>query len=291
MAEHDQRFKNLFREFLQEFLQEFFPQRATRLDFSDLEWLDKEVFTDPPGGDVYILDLVARLKSRTPQGDTVPLLATALILLEIESRDAVATFRRRIYQYYEALRRKYGCRVLPIALYLRVGLDGIGIDTYVETYDDIEVLRFQFLYVGLPALDAEKYVAGGNWLGVALAALMRIAPARRAWLRAEALRRVLLECPENDYRRLLLAECIEAYLNLDDQQQIEYEQLIRTPPYQEMIPMMATTFEKGVQKGQKEGEAQGQRRSARLLLEKRFGPLSPAAQQRLDAWPVEQLDD
>ena len=63
----------------------------------------------------------------------------------------MATFRRRIYQYYEALRRKYGCRLLPVAVYLRVGLDGIGIDTYVETYDDMEVLRFQFLYVGLGA--------------------------------------------------------------------------------------------------------------------------------------------
>ena len=80
-----------------------------------------------------------------------------------------------------------------------------------------------------------------------------------------------------------MSECIEAYLSLDDQQQIEYEQLIRTPPYQEMIPMMTTTFEKG--------EAQGQRRSARLLLEKKFGSLSPEAQQRLNEWPAERLDD
>ena len=75
--------------------------------------------------------------------------------------------------------------------------------------------------------------------------------------------------------------------SLDDQQQIEYEQLIRTPPYQRMIPMMTTTFEKGVQKG----ELQGQRRLARLLLEKRFGPLSAVARQRLDEWPVERLDE
>ncbi len=116
---------------------------------------------------------------------------------------------------------------------------------------------------------------------------MRIPAARRAWLRAEALRRVFLECPENDYRRLLLTECIEAYLNLDDQQQLEYEQLIRTPPYQEMIPMMTTTFEKGVLKGIQEG----QRRSVRLQLEKRFGPLPPAVRERLDQWPAERLDD
>src|SRR5262245_58525874 len=290
MAEHDQRFTKLLKEFLPEFFQGFFPQRAAGLDFDGLEWLDKEVFTDPPGGDVFILDLVARLRTRTPQGEE-PLLATALVLLEIESREAVAAFRQRMYRYYETLRRKHGCRVLPVALYLRVGLDGIGTDTYVEMYDDMEVLRFNFLYVGLPALDAEQYVTGGNWLGVALAALMKIPAARRAWLRAEALRRVFVECPENDYRRLLLAECIEAYLNLDDQQQLEYEQLIRTPPYQEMIPMMTTTFEKGVLQGIQKGELQGQRRAARLLLEQQFGPLNPAVEQRLNEWSAERLDE
>jgi hypothetical protein len=54
---------------------------------------------------------------------------------------------------------------------------------------------------------------------------------------------------------------------------------------------MTTTFEKGVQKGRKEGETEGQRRSARLQLEKRFGPLSPAVQQRLNEWPAERLDE
>src|SRR5262249_22775520 len=107
----------------------FFPQRAASLDLSQPEWLDKELFTDPPVGDVYILDLVARVKLRTPVGGLQDALAVTLILMEVESRDAVAELRPRMYHYYEALRREYGCRVLPIALYLRVSLDGIGLDT------------------------------------------------------------------------------------------------------------------------------------------------------------------
>ena len=63
--DHDQRFKTLIREFFADFLRLFFAAWAARLDLSGVEWLDKEVFTDPPGGDVYILDLVARLRSRT----------------------------------------------------------------------------------------------------------------------------------------------------------------------------------------------------------------------------------
>jgi hypothetical protein len=52
---------------------------------------------------------------------------------------------------------------------------------------------------------------------VALSALMRIAPERRAWLKAEALRR-LVNCGESDQRRFLLCECVQAYLPLEGPQ-------------------------------------------------------------------------
>jgi hypothetical protein len=62
MSEHDQRFKQLLQEFFPEFLNLFFPQQAARLDFSRVEWLDKELFPDAGQSDVYVLDLVARLR-------------------------------------------------------------------------------------------------------------------------------------------------------------------------------------------------------------------------------------
>jgi hypothetical protein len=293
VSDHDQRFKVLLKEFFAEFLALFFPQQAARFDYSRLEWLDKEVFADPPQGEVLIADLVARLPLRAPATGE-PISAVALVHVEVESRDAVNEFRRRMFEYYEALRRRYGCPVLPIAVYLRVGLDGIGIDGYDEDFDGLAVLRFQYLYVGLPGLDAVRYVEGGSWLGVGLSALMRVPRLRRAWLRSEALRRLVVECKENPYRQWLLLECVEAYADLDEEQRREYEALLQTEQYKEIAPMMTTTFEKGVAKGREEGREEALQATRRLLqrqLEIRFGPLPEAVAQKLNNLPVERLEE
>jgi hypothetical protein len=233
-------------------------------------------------------------------------------------------------EYYEQLRRKHGLPVLPIALYLRVGLDGIGWDVYQEKYWEHTLVSFSYAYVGLPGLDAEQHVAGEHLLGVALTALMHVPPARRAAVQAEALRR-LAEARENDYRRYLLLECLEAYATLDEAQAQELGALLRTERYQGVQAMAMTTFEKGVQaglqqaqttyekgvqaglqqaqttyekgvqaglqqanttfeKGLQQGLQEGRRTTLEKLLEARFGPLSPSAQQRLDNLSGERLE-
>ena len=50
MEDHDQRFKALLKEFFAEFFQVFFPAWADRFDFARVDWLEQEVFTDPPRG-------------------------------------------------------------------------------------------------------------------------------------------------------------------------------------------------------------------------------------------------
>jgi hypothetical protein len=55
---------------------------------------------------------------------------------------------------------------------------------------------------------------------------------------------------------------------------------------------MATTwFEEGLEKGRQEGLLQGQRRLLQLQLEKLFGPLSPSVRTRLEAWPLERVEE
>src|SRR5947209_6255324 len=172
--DHDQRFKELIRTFFADFLRLFFDEWAVRLDAEAVVWLDKEVFPDPPDGPRRILDLVARLPTRQAvpgqiSGEAESWLA--LVHIEIESPDRVRPLRSRMHRSYVYLRDKYGLPVLPIAIFLRVGLDGIGVDVYEENFWEFCALRFQYLYVGLPALDAVEYVQGNNMLGVALAAL------------------------------------------------------------------------------------------------------------------------
>jgi hypothetical protein len=289
MADHDQRFKTLLKTFFAEFFQVFFTAWADRFDFSRVDWLEHEIFTDPPRVERRSLDLVARLPVRPgvpppapPSGEPADHWLT-LIHIEIESRDSVAPLRPRLLSYYEQLRRQYGLPVLPIALYLRVGLDGIGWDVYEETYWDHRLLTFTYAYVGLPGLEGEEYLAREQPLSVALTALMRVPPARRAAVHAEALRG-LAESRENDYRRYLLLDCLEAYATLNAEQAQELGALLRTERYEGARAMAMTTFEKGVQQG-----LQALRSALKNQLEARFGPLSPCALERLESLDPERL--
>ena len=126
----------------------------------------------------------------------------------------------------------------------------------------------------------QKGVTGEHLLGVALSALMRVPPERRVELHAEALRRVA-RARENDFRRFLLAECLEAYADLDEAERQRLQALASTPPYQEVQPLMITTYERGI--------LQGERRSALRLLEAKFGPLPPEVPRRVEALSPEDL--
>jgi hypothetical protein len=136
LPDHDQRLKVLLKEFFEQFFCCFFSDWADRFDYSDITWLDKEVFLAPPQGEKRHLDLVARIHLRPgvppPQSGRPELVV--LIHVEIESRDSVQTFRPRMFEYYTELRREFALPVLPIGLYLRVGLDGIGWDAYEEYF-------------------------------------------------------------------------------------------------------------------------------------------------------------
>jgi hypothetical protein len=280
--DHDQRLKVLLKELFEQFFLCFFPVWAKRFDFTDVTFLDKEVFLSPPQGKKKILDVVARLRVRPeaplPRPDSTELLA--VVNIEVESDDKVAPARPKIFDYYVQLRRDTQLPVLPIGLYLRVGLDGIGWDSYEEHFWEHRLLRFEFAYVGLPKLDGAAYVSGEHLLGVALSALMKVPAERRVELHAEALKRIA-QSGENDSRRYLLAECLGAYGDLDEAQEQRLQALLATEPYQEARHFMATTYERGI--------VQGQRQTALKQLEVKFGPLSPEVRQRVEALTSEQL--
>jgi hypothetical protein len=77
---------------------------------------------------------------------------------------------------------------------------------------------------------------------------------------------------------------------LDEGQAEELGALLQTERYREAQAMAMTTFEKGVQTGLQQGLQQGQRTTFQKLLEARFGPLSPGAQERLQALSSERVE-
>jgi hypothetical protein len=176
-TDHDQRFKVMIREFLSEFLTLFFAEWAKRFDFTRIEWLHKEVFLDPPRGETRNLDLVAKIPvtqvvegQRAGEEDSW----IVLIHIEVEANDRLTHLRPRMHDYYKDLRDRYHLPVWSLALYLKVGRDGVGWDAYEEKLWERRILLFEYPYVGLPALDAPDYGNRENILAVALAALMRV---------------------------------------------------------------------------------------------------------------------
>jgi hypothetical protein len=217
-----------------------------------------------------------------PQADLTDLLA--LVHVEVEARESVQAFRPRMFEYYVQLRRDSQLPVLPIGLFLRVGLEGTGWDAYEEYFWERRLLRFEYAYVGLPALDGEQYATGEHLLGVALSTLMRVPAERRAELHAEALKRIA-RSGDNDWRRFLLAECVEAYSGLDEAERQRLQSLLNSELYQEVRPFMITTYERG----KIEGRVEELRDTALLLLEAKFGQISSDVMQRVKSLSAEQL--
>lgn len=96
----------------------------------------------------------------------------ALLHVEIESGDSATDIDHRLPHYYFHLRHTHRLRVLPLVLFLRVGMEGVG----VRETGEFDIFRFRCLFVGLPALGGVQYLESGSPLGVAMSALMRVLP-------------------------------------------------------------------------------------------------------------------
>lgn len=289
MANHDQRFKNLLEAFLAEFLRLILgDEAARRYDCTKAEWLPQEVYPDPPQGQRLVIDAVVKVPVAAAvdaQQERQPEPWVVLIHAEIESEDSVAPLR--VYDYRHELRRKYNLPVLSLGVYLNVALDGLGWDSYVETYAEQEILRFRYPYIGLPGLEAFDYVNGENILGAALAALMNIPPGREGELQALALDRI-----ENsdlgELQRYYLAECVDAYLPLEGPQLADFHKRYTTPKTETTMKRTGKTLR---DEGRDEGRQEGSRELILRTLERKFGSVPPAIAGQVRALPDDALLD
>jgi hypothetical protein len=284
--DHDQRFKLLLRQYIDQFFVLFLPEQARLFDFTGVEWLETEAFPDPPQGPRRMLDLLARLplvESIETSPGVVAEELVALIHVEIESADSVAPLRRRMFHYYAALRQRFTEPILPVALLLKVGLDGIGTEHYEESFGRFEVFRYNFLYVGLPALNAEDYAESDQVLAAAFSALMRLPADQRARIKADLLERVA-GSGESEKWRDFLGECIDAYLRLRADEQEEFDRLREAEPKYKKGNVMTTTWEqRGIEKGRRE--------SVVVYATMHFGELTAEQLERIEAWPADQLEE
>ena len=268
---HDQRFK----EFLQTFLRLFFPEVERRLDFRDVELLDKEVFTDLGKGSVRQADVVAKLATHDGEPELV------LVHVEVQARREKG-FRARMFEYYALLRARYGIPVCPIVAYLRGGRTGLASEVYRERLFGEEILRFRYRSVELAALDVEAYRRGVGPAGAALGALM---DSSRTEEKAELRASLLLEIVESgldDAKQLLLADLVENYLELSADEWTRYRQLVSREEYRKVQDVELTWLDKA--------ELKGTQKALLRQLEAKFGPLDERTKEQVRALSPTALD-
>lgn len=281
--QHDAFFKSLLKAFLKEFIELFYPDKAAQLDFSHVEFLDKETFTDLGRGEVKDLDIVAKVRTRDGGCEVV------LIHVEVEARTRRG-FEARMYDYYQTLRLRHRCPVLPIALFLSGGAVGLERPVHHDRTLGEEVCDFRFWRVSLKRLHGAEYVGKRNPLAAGLAALMTPGmPARWEW--KVACWKAVAHARVDAARRTLLADCLEGYLPLDARDAERFERTLAAEENTEVQEMRKTwsqqLMEKGEERGRKIGEERGRAEAKRetllTLMRAKFGALPPVVARKVSA--------
>lgn len=299
--DHDQFFKRLMHLFLREFFDLFFPQWLDRLDISRVEWLEQEVFPDPPRGEKRVVDILAKLPTIAghPPRANEPRNSVVLIHIECESSDRVSDFRERMYDYYHDVTKRTGMDVLPIAIFLRIGMEGQGIDKYERQVWERMPLQFAYDYVGLPALDADRFLHGENMLGVAWSCVMHMARNKKPEAAAEAI--TMIEASNlSPEQKMTLMDFIQAYSDLDESQHRDLLQLLKDPKRERAMQFRKTWSEEARDEGREEGRQQGLKEGrqqerlsfVRRMVAAKFPQLSQETiRNRLENLPSDRLEE
>jgi hypothetical protein len=142
----------------------------------------------------------------------------------------------------------------------------------------------RYVSFGLAGCLAAEYLARPEPLAWALAALMDPGDLSRAELKMACLRRVAKL--RGRFDSFLLVNCIENYLELTDEEAVEFATLRARKENRRVQAMKLTWSEELEAKGEARGEAKGETKGVReillLLLAERFGPLPEGARRQVE---------
>ena len=234
---HDQIFKNLIQEFFKEFMEGFLPEIAEEIDFSCVEFLKDEFFSDLTKGRKKLLDLVAKV--RLKKGDEEYI----LIHTEFESRKPGKDFPERMFRYFCHLYLKLGKRIIPIVLFTDDHKWEKPVpDTFRMEFKNREYLKYFYHSIKLKHYNWRDFVNSNNPVIYALMAKMDYSRKEIAKLKLEFLR-LITQAEHNKARQSFLLEFIDAYIRLNKKEQQEFQQAIEELAPKEVVNMI-TTFEK-----------------------------------------------
>ncbi|MEM7536307.1 MAG: hypothetical protein AAF639_29250 [Chloroflexota bacterium] len=219
MTMHDRLFKEFFRRFLERFMWVFYPEKAARLDWSQLRFVPQEQIINFPGQAMRITDVAAVVPIidvdepalRTSVDDNIDKrdnkkddekqtgAKEEFIILHIDAEaNKPKPIPKRMHEYYSLFRVMDNKPVLPIALLIRgrstkAGVpqvsddDGHKMQVYTERLWGRELLRFHYYEIVLQDLLSEEYLGKNDPVAAALATLMKHPKELSAFIKSRSL--------------------------------------------------------------------------------------------------------
>jgi hypothetical protein len=280
MIDHDRLFKELLTEFFGDFVDLFLPELAAYLDKASLVFLDKEIFTDVTSGATHEADLVVRARFCSQD-------SFFLVHLEHQAQ-AQRDFGRRMFRYFARLHDKHAMPVYPIVVFSHAS-NLPEPDHYEVAFPDLAVLQFRYRVIQLALMNWRDYLRRANPVASALIAKMGMAIEERPRVKLECLR-LLATLRLNPARMRLISGFVDTRLRLNAQEMLIFREQTDTLEEKEKDKVMELTTswkEEGIREGIREGSQQVVFRQ----LRRRWGELPPRMVARLQALPVQEIED
>lgn len=286
--DHDALFKSLIKRFFSSFVELFLPDLYPHLDFSEVEFLDKELSVDILGKEKRKSDIVVKVKFK---GEPVYF----LFLCEPMSYSQLS-FPGRLLLYLAILYNTYGLKVFPVVLFTYDKKRKDEPDNITFDFPGKRVLDFNYVVIILNKLRWQEFIEIPNPIASAMMAKMHIEPKDRPTVKAACMKSMLsLELtPEEAH---LIAGFVHTYLKLDKKENEEFLKQVAQfePPLREKTMLLSNPWiEMGEERGEARGEARGVQKLALRHLKRKVGEISETLEGQIRLLPlekVEELDD
>jgi hypothetical protein len=283
--DHDRLFKELLTNFFLDFLKLFVPYAADLLDGNSFEFIDKELFTDVTSGERWEVDIVAKGMLR---GES------ACFLIHVENQASrKGNFAERMFLYGARLYEKHRLPVFPVALLSYDAPRNPEPNVFEFRFGNFAPLRYEFQAIQLNRLNWRDFINTPNPVASALMAKMAIAPEDRVAVKFECLR-LLATLKLDPARMRLISGFIDTYLPLVGADLDHFNEKVATlepEPKEAVMQIMTSWKEEGRQEGILLGRSEGEAKIVLRLLGRLFGDQLESEVERIEALPVETLEE
>jgi hypothetical protein len=282
---HDALFKKLLKRpaIFKGFFNAFLPDVAAFVDFSSLEYVDKEGVT--LDGRKRTGDLLVKTRFR---GES----AAFLIHLEHQAQPD-SDLARRMLEYWLMDWRNYDLPVYPIAVLNHQRPAPNSACPLEINFPNKRILEFDFDVIDLFRMNAESYVQMQNPAALALASRMQRKSKERVGLTLDFFLN-LAKTPINKKDKAFIAGFFSGYqpLNPGEALQLEMERdKVEPDTAREAVMNLTNPFiELGKQRGLEQGRYQGEADLVMKQLSRRLGTLSSAQEKAIRKLPLHKIE-